>query len=93
MARRIRYAKNQNPGELVSVRIFPGPMDQFFRVHLNKETLTFEIVDINSSNQVVADGAGVSMGNLKIKAKRALESFGVVFEDESRNKVKNSIEV
>jgi hypothetical protein len=92
MPARIRYRKIHDSGKYVSVGIFPGPMGEGFQVHLNSTTATFEITDLNCSNQVIAGGQGVSMANLKIKAKKALESLGIVFEDEKRIK-KNVVEV
>jgi hypothetical protein len=93
MTHRIRYRKNHNPRWLVSVQVFAGPMGEGFQVHLNLDARTYEIVDLNSSSQVVADGEAVSLAQLKIKAKKELSRFGITFENEKRNKVTNSVEV
>jgi len=90
---RIRYRNSGIPDWLESVQIFNGPMNEQYKVHLNLLALEFQIEDVIAGGLVVSDGDAVSLAQLKIKAKKELERFGITFENEKRNKVTNSVEV
>lgn len=78
MAQRIRYIPTGNQDQVQSLQTFGG-----FKVVLNPSNKQFDIMD--RQGFVVKTGS-VSGGThkLKIAAKKALESLGVVFESESR---------
>ena len=92
MGKRIRYEPTHNSGELASVKVYPVETGESYRVYLNGEGM-YQIVDVNHANQVMHVGAANSSGDLKRKAKKYLESLGVIFADEKRNKVKNSVDI
>ena len=92
MGQRIRYAPTHNSGELASVKVYPVETGESYRVYLNGEGM-YQIVDVNHANQVMTVGDAKSNGDLKRKAKKALEYLGVIFEEEKRNTVKNSVDV
>lgn len=84
MSTRIRYQKTETPNQLVSVRIYVID-GKDCQVYLNSQTYKFEVVDA-ASGQVYSEGNGVSLANVKLKAKKALEVFGITFDAESRSK-------
>jgi hypothetical protein len=87
MSTRIRYVPSEVPSVLVSARVFPVGENRELRVSLNTADLTFSVFDAKV-NYVLTTGKGVSLSNLKLKAKKALEGFGVSFSDEKRNRGK-----
>ena len=81
---RIRYKKTSTPGELVSVQTFLVN-NQEYAVTLTTDPRSFTITNIGSLETALT-GSGTSMHSVKINAKQALETLGVVFEDEKRSK-------
>lgn len=90
MSNRIRYVSERPDSNLtlVSLRAFnANGVD--YKVRLHSADLAYEVVDA-TTQAVVEAGGGVSLSNLKIKAKKALAKLGVTFAEEKRVKVKST---
>lgn len=85
MSKRIRYVKDADPNRLRSMRLFNN-----YQVVLDVETMDYAIFLMGGTGPT-SQGHGTSLSNLKIKAKKALEALGVVFDDEKRVKVPTTI--
>jgi len=81
MSNRIRYSKTAN-STLVSVRSFLANGNNY-KVELHPDRMMFYVT---VGGEVVEQGTGVSLANLKIKAKKALTDLGVSFDKETRDK-------
>jgi len=83
MITRIRYKKEDN-GNLVLMNPLVAGAD-LLTVTLIPSQLGYVITDTSTGN-VVENGTATSLQMLKIKAKRALVSRGVVFSEEVRHR-------
>lgn len=86
MSSRIRYMAGSSDTNysFMSQRVFSvGGME--YRVFLYPAEEQFVVADATTGDSVVS-GKGGSMLSLKRKAKKALETLGVTFEEENRTK-------
>lgn len=83
MFKRIRYAKS-NDGVLVSTKAYEIDGKSLV-VKINPSDKSFIVLDLQTGGAVAAGSSDVaSLATLKIMAKQALMSIGVVFEEETR---------
>jgi len=82
MTKRISYTMGEN-GFLTSTKTFVANGNEF-RVHIYPMDGEFLI---KNGTTIVVQGVGKSEANLKLKAKKALVSLGVVFDVDTRNNV------
>lgn len=83
MAVRIRYQKTSKPNVVMSVRTYSSK-DGEYRVFLDLADKKFKILGM-PHEYLAAEGDGISLAMLKLKAKRALVLLGVAFEGEGRS--------
>jgi hypothetical protein len=85
MSQRIRYVQSYPEYLFKSVRNFVGVNGHTYTVTINTRTNKFEIYDNEGSCNAI-EGEGTNLNNIKLKAKKALLSLGVEFEEETRTK-------
>ena len=93
MSQRIRYQKVR-PGVLLSRRHYTTQSGQSVMVELDLLNKKYRILDSVSSDDVVPP-TGTTKNNsvLKIQAKKGLESLGVTFAEETRDRSNTGVAV
>jgi hypothetical protein len=86
MNTRIRYKKRAD-GKLESTTFFVTTNNNV-RVVLSNTDLTFHLIDIENG-EVIAAGKANNINALKNEAKRKLESLGVIFKTEKRERLES----
>lgn len=84
MSQRIRYInlRSDSNNILVSQRVFSyNGID--YRVYLHPMDGLFEVKN-EATGELLISGTGSSESSIKIKAKKALASIGILFENETR---------
>jgi hypothetical protein len=80
---RIRYAKTEKPGILISVKTYQIEGGKEVRVELDTNVHNYKIFDALTNEAIIQGGDDTAAKN-KRWAKKALEHLGVAFEKEER---------
>jgi len=88
MSARIRYAPTDREGEYESIKIFvSSSTGARYKVFINVVNFSYRIRNEHNKLNIIKKEKGINNLNvLKRAAKRDLESLGVRFNDESRNR-------
>ncbi len=83
---RYKYTSSDTNSQLVSQQQYAVAGHQY-QIHIDTLSSSFTIVD-NSNNTTAKEGNGKSLHGVKMAAKNALKSLGVVFDEETRKQPK-----
>lgn len=87
MNSRIRYDKTNEESVLESTRVFQAESGSY-RVRLNSKELSYVVFN-PSDDTIAASGTGASMQIVKKRVKESLESLGISFVKEKRQRETN----